>query len=117
MPSVHKEYDKNIIKALLDLKPMTTFDNHVVHFGEDKRDETIYEHIANKKHHLYVSDIQLIPTIFKTKECLKADRNGNKYRTYICKRKKERLRFKKLKIVTELRNRNHEYIITIYPTN
>ena len=46
----NREYDQNIINALKALpSPLKTFDGHNVFFDIDKRDETIFEHIANKK--------------------------------------------------------------------
>ena len=80
----NKEYDQHIIAALKMLPiPLKTFDGHDVFFDKDKRGETIYEHIANKKHHLHVKDINVIPTILHHKNCVKNDRAGHKYRTYI----------------------------------
>ena len=111
-----REYDKNIIKALQNLKvPLRTFDNHNVFFNEDKRKETIFEHIANKEHHLHLVDIQLIPVILMDRTCLKIDRKGNKNRLYIGKRIKNNERLKYLKIVTKLSKDRTETVITIYP--
>ena len=61
-----KEYDENIIEELKKLPiPLRTLDNHEVYFYQDKRYGTIYEHIANKKHHLHIKDILQVPTILK----------------------------------------------------
>ena len=43
-----KEYDKHIIEELEKLPiPLKSFDGHDVLFDENKRDETIFEHISN----------------------------------------------------------------------
>ena len=110
------EYDQNIINALKSLPiPLKTFDGHEVLFTTDKRNETIFEHIANKKHHLHVADISMIPSILNDKKCLKNDRNGHHYRSYIGRRKKKNERLKHLKIATQIIKGGKEIIITIYP--
>lgn len=111
-------YDIHIVEALKNLPvPLTTFDNHKVLFDQDKRKETIYEHIANKKHHLHVVDIKRIPEILKDEESLKEDRNGENYRVYIGKRGKQTEKPYYLRIVTHLKDNNVESILTIYPDN
>ena len=110
----NNEYDLHIVEALKSLPvPLKTFDNHDVLFDENKRNETIFEHIANKKHHLHVKDIIEIPKLLKNKVCRKNDRAGHKYRTYIGKRGKIKERAKYLKIVTHLQKDKHETIVTI----
>ena len=110
----NKEYDQHIITVLKKLPvPLTTFDGHKVYFDIDKRSETIYEHIANKKHHLHSVDIMQIPEILKNKECLKNDRNGIRYKSYIGRRKKQKEKNKYLKIVTTIKKNKDESIITI----
>ena len=110
-----KKYDKHIISALKNLPvPLNTFDRHNVLFDIDKRKESIYEHIANKKHHLHVKDILDIPKILLNKESLKNDKYGKKFRTYIWKRSKTRERLKFLKITTKLNKNKTESIITIH---
>ena len=80
----NKDYDQNIIDALKKLPvPLKTFDGHNVLFDEDKRKETIYEHIAIKSHHLHVVDILVVPRILLNKNCLKNDKNGVKFRNYV----------------------------------
>ena len=117
MSKKNKEYDQNIIAALKALpKPLKTFDGHDVLLDSDKRDETIFEHIADKKHHLHVADIEVIPNILSKKESLYKDRSGKKYRSYIGRRGRQKERVKYLKIVTEIRKGNKESIITIYLT-
>ena len=110
-----KEYDFHIIEALKKLTiPLKTFDGHNVLFDKDKRNETIFEHIANKRHHLKVKDIELIPEIISRKENLRKDKNGDKFRNYVyrSKRKKERLKF--IKITTRINSNSTETIITIH---
>ena len=109
-----REYDKHIIEELEKLPiPLKTFDNHNVLFDQNKRHETIYEHIANKKHHLHTKDIQQIPKILEQRKNLKKDKKGNKFRTYISKREKQKERLKYIKITTRINKNNQESIITI----
>ena len=116
MPKKNKEYDQNVIAALKALPvPLKTYNGGEVRFDVDKREETIFEHIANKDHHIHVKDIVVIPSILLSKESLKNDRNGRKFRTYIGKRGKNKERLKYLKIVTELKKNKKESVVTIYP--
>ena len=111
----NREYDQNIINALKDLpSPLKTFDGHDVLFDIDKRDETILEHVANKKHRFHVVDINAIPGILNNKECLKPDRSGKRFRTYIGKRGKAKEKPKYLKIVTLLGRNNKESVYSVY---
>ena len=58
MKKKKKEYDQNSIDALKKLQvPLKTANGNEVYFDVDKRNETIFEHIANKSHHLTVKDI------------------------------------------------------------
>ena len=109
------EYDENIINALKGLPhPLLTFDDHLVLFDVNKRKETIYEHIANKRHHLHVIDIKMIPSILKEKRSLKKDRSGKRFRTYIGVRGKTREKPKYLKIVTILGKNKEESFYSVY---
>ena len=111
---ISDKYDLHIIEALKKLpKPLKTFDGHNVNFDVDKRNESIYEHIANKKHRLHTIDILQIPRMLKDEKCLLKDRYGMKFRNYIVKRKKRNEKKKFLKIVTEIKKNNNESIITI----
>lgn len=110
-------FDQNIIAALLRLRtPLFTAHGSEVSFDKNKRNETIYEHIAHKKHHLTIKDIAAIPAILADRKSLKKDRNGKRYRTYIGKRGKKKERIKYLKIVTEVGDGNKESIVAIYLT-
>ena len=110
------EYDQNIINALKALPvPLKTFDNHNVYFDKDKRNETIFEHVGNKKHRLHIADIKVIPSIFAKKESLKKDRSGKNFRTYIGKRGKTKEKSKFLKIITRVYTNKKESILSIYP--
>lgn len=110
------KYDIHIIKALKSLNvPLITFDGHEVYFDEDKRRESIYEHIANKEHHLHVVDIKRIPKILKNIMSLSEDKYGIDFRCYIGKRGKKNEKQLNLKIVTKLKSNNKESIVTIYP--
>lgn len=111
----NREYDQNIINALKALpSPLKTFDGHNVFFDINKRDETIFEHISNKKHHFHVVDINAIPSVLKNKECLKTDRSGKRFRTYIGERGKTKEKPKYLKIVTLLGKNNKESVYSVY---
>ena len=109
-------YDVHIVDALKALPvPLITFDGHEVYFDEDKRNETIYEHIANKKHHLHVIDIKRIPVILMDPNSLKIDRNGPLFRAYVGERGKKTEKPPTLKIITEIKSDNKESVINIYP--
>jgi len=109
-------YDIHIVEALQKLPaPLITFDGHQVLFDEDKRKETIFEHIANKKHHLHVVDIKRIPYILKDKESLSVDHKEKNLRIYIGKRGKQTEKPCYLKIITHIKKNNNESVITIYP--
>ena len=113
---INHDYDQNIIAALRKLPiPLKSFDGHEIYFDKDKRGETIYEHIADKKHHLFIVDIQRIPIILNDKTSLKPDRNGKRYRNYIGRRGKKNERMKYIRICTEIQKGKKESIITIYP--
>ena len=117
MKKKKKEYDQNIIDALKKLQvPLKTAKGSEVYFDMNKRYETIFEHIANKNHHLTVKDIDAIPNILLDKYTLKDDRSGKKFRTYIGRRGKQKERIKYLKIVTEIKNENRESVVTVYLT-
>ena len=108
------KYDQHIIEELKKLpKPLKTFDDHIVNFDANKRTETIYEHIANKKHHLHTIDIKQIQAILLNKESLKNDRNGKKNRSYVGKRNKQKEKNKYLKIVTTVNKNKTESVVTI----
>ena len=111
---INGKYDQHIIEELKKLqKPLKTFDNHNVFFDKNKRKETIFQHIANKKHRLHIVDIRQIQFILLNKDCLKNDRNGKKNRCYIGKRKKQNEKNKFLKIITIVNKNNTESISTI----
>ena len=115
MTKKNREYDQNIIEALKDLPvPLKTFDRHDVYFDVNKRDESIFEHIANKKHRLHVVDIKIIPRILADRLCLKTDKNGKRFRTYIGRRGKTKEKPKYLKIVTLLGKNKKESVYSVY---
>jgi len=116
--NLNLNYDIHIVEALKNLPvPLLTFDGHEVLFDQDKRKETIYEHIANKNHHLHVVDIKRIKLILLDQNSLKKDKNGSNFRTYIGIRGKKNENNKYLQITTRLKNNNKESIITIYSKN
>lgn len=115
MSKKNKEYDQNIIDALKRLpKPLKTAKGKEVVFDVDKRDETIFQHIAAKEHHLRLSDISLIPNILLNPNSVTNDCKSKRYNNYIGKRSKTNEKKKHLKIVTKVKSNNKESIITIY---
>jgi len=109
------KYDENIVKALEELsKPLKSFDGHNIYFEENKRYETIFEHISNQKHKFKVSDIKAIPKIVSNKNSLQKDNKKDTYRNYIGERPKKNAKLKYIKIVTLLINSKKEIITTIY---
>lgn len=103
------------MKALKTLiVPMHTYENSKVNFDLNKRKETIFEHIANKKHHLHVKDINQIPKILLSKDCFKKDKSNSKNRIYIGRREKQKERAKYIKIVTKINKNKSESIVTVY---
>ena len=110
-----KEYDINIIHALKSLTvPLKTFKGANVYFDVNKRNETIFEHISDKSHHLHVKDILEISKILLDKSALVKDNKSSKYNNYIGKRGKKKEKAKYLKIITEKKKGNKESIVTIY---
>ena len=109
-------YDIHIVEALKALPvPLVTFDNHEVYFDQDKRYETIYEHIANKSHHLHLVDIARIPLILRDKDSLKLDKNGKGFRTYIGLRGKKNEPKKYILITTRVKQNNKESVVSLFP--
>ena len=110
-----KKYDNNIINALKKLPtPLLTFDDVQVYFEENKRNETIFEHIANKKHHFCVSDISCVPFILKDKNSLQTDKKKSRFRNYVGKRRKRNDKAKYIKIITRSSGHNKEVVTSIY---
>ena len=110
-----KEYDLNIINALKSLTvPLKTFKGVNDYFDVDKRSETIFEHIADKSHHLHVKDIVEIPKILLDKNALVKDSKSSKYNNYVGRRGKKKEKAKYLKIITEKKKGNKESVVTIY---
>lgn len=76
----------NLIRILLMLLkklpvPLKSARGSEIYFDNDKRYESIFEHIANKNHHLTIKDIKAIPAILLDKNSLKLDRSGKKFST------------------------------------
>ena len=110
-----KKYDENIISALQSLSiPLMSFDGHKVYFENNKRNETIFEHIANKRHRFSVSDIKAIPSILKDEESLQKDKKKGTFRNYIGKRTKKNDKTKYIKIITRKADNNKETVVSIY---
>ena len=115
MEKKNKKYDDNIISALNQLPiPLITFDGNKVCFVENKRGETIFEHIANKIHRFHVSDIALITQILKDPNSLQGDKKKSVFRNYIGKRTKRNEKTKYIKIVTRTIGKGKEVFVSIY---
>ena len=115
MPKKIKEYDQNIIKALKKLPvPLKTYGGKEVYFDVDKRNETIYEHIADKKHHLFLKDIEVIQKVLMDKLSLQKDSKSSRFHNYIGRRGKKNEKDKHIKIVTEIKKGKKESVVTIY---
>ena len=111
----NKYYDENILNALKVLPvPLKTFDNHNVTFEENKRNETIFEHISKQKHKLKKSDIEAIPKVLKDKNSLQIDNKKSVFRNYVGERPKKNAKLKYIKIVTKKLKESVEVIIAIY---
>ena len=93
--------DENIVSALKALSvPLKTFDNHEVYFEENKRNESIFNHIGKQKHRLKISDIKIIPSILKDRNSLSKDVKKSVFRNYEGKRPKKNAKLKYIRIVT-----------------
>lgn len=117
MRKIDREFDQNIVDALKKLPvPLKSARGSEIYFDNDKRYESIFEHIANKSHHLTIKDIKTIPVILLDKNALKLDRSGKKFSTYVGRRGKQKERIKYMKIVTQKGKGKRESVITIYLT-
>ena len=97
-----KNYDENIISALKALPvPLKTFDNHEVIFEENKRNESIFQHIGKQKHKLKTADIKAIPQIVDNRNSIKNDNKKKIFRNYLGERPKKNAKLKYIKIVTK----------------
>lgn len=115
MRKLDRKFDQNIVDALKKLPvPLKSARGSEIYFDNDKRYESIFEHIANKNHHLTIKDIKAIPAILLDKNSLKLDRSGKKFSTYIGRRGKQKERIKYMKIVTQKGREKRESVVTIY---
>ena len=113
-----REYDENIIAALQKIKtPIIGVGGRKFYFRPKARNETGFEHIANKKHRLKVRDINEIVNILRHPVYWTEDRHNPIYRTYYgIQKKKDSKTF--IKIVTSPvkgKRNEEEIIITVYP--
>ena len=111
----NEEYDENIISALHKIKfPLITKNGIKVILDIRSRNETIYEHIANKKNHLTIRDIELIKEIIvNPKIIVHSKRNKN----YIAIYGDRKIKNKKtlIKIILDGRDCAVWKIRTLYP--
>ncbi|MCQ2802725.1 MAG: hypothetical protein MJ225_03555 [Bacilli bacterium] len=111
---IEEEYDQNIVNELKKLPTvMHNSNGKPIIFDDRKRKETIFEHIANKKHHLYVRDIAIIPKILRDKSSLHNDKKSHKFKNYYGKRSGKNKK-PYLKIICKVEKNKPEIIITIY---
>jgi len=111
----NKKYDENIISSLKALPvPLKSFDNHSIYFEENKRNESIFQHIAKQKHKLKTTDIKSIPKIINDINSIKNDNKKSIFRNYLGERPKKNAKLKYIKIVTKKVKENVEIVITIY---
>ena len=115
-----REYDENIVEALLNLKtPIIGKSGKLFFIRDEARYESGIYHIANKGHRLKVRDIESIASILKHPFFETTDPNNKNYRNYYGVRKGLNKNDILLKIVTwpyETKS-GVELIITLYPTN
>ncbi len=110
-----REVDKHIIKALNEITtPIVIRDNVRVIFADKGRYQSRFEHIADKKHHLKVSDIELVVPILKKPLAYNESNKKDCSKCYYGKRKGNP-KTKYLKIVVDFREVRLGRIVTIYP--
>ncbi|MCQ2742983.1 MAG: hypothetical protein MJ239_06835 [Bacilli bacterium] len=110
-----RDIDQNIIKALKAIAtPILIKDNVRVIFSEKGRYESRFEHIAQKRHHLKVSDIELIGPILK--QPIVTSKSGKKdHSKCFFGKRKGRPKTPYLKIVVDFRDEKLGKIVTVYP--
>ncbi len=111
-----KNVDSNIVKKLNQLIiPFKTNNGEKVVFADKGRYGTRFEHIADKKHHLTIRDIDLIPYILLNPFAVRKSKKVGSTVCYFGKRKGVNKK-QYLKIVIDFRNEKEGKIVTIYPT-
>lgn len=116
MSKHRREYDKNVLNAIMKLPwPLLNNKSVKVFVRANARNEDGFVHIAGKCHLMKVRDIELIPSTLLKPYKTTCEKNGRKGKNYYGKRKgKEKSPF--LKIVVRNRNDGCEEIVTIYTT-
>ncbi|MCQ2798052.1 MAG: hypothetical protein MJ241_06380 [Bacilli bacterium] len=109
-----REVDQNIIKALKAITlPILIKDNVRVIFAEEGRNQTRFEHIADKKHRLKISDIECIEKILKKPSLVIDSKKRDQSKIFYGRRKGNR-KPPYLKIVIDFRNEKLGKIKTVY---
>lgn len=109
------EFDQNIIAALKAIhNPILIKDNVRVIFEGKGRYQTRFEHIADKKHRLKVSDIEMLATIIKLPLVISNSRKNDKTKCFYGKRKGKPKNIY-LKVVVDFRDAKLGKIATVYP--
>lgn len=116
MPKQRIDPDQNIIKALKELKlPLHNFEGTKIYFQKRKRYETIYEHIADKSHHLKLKDIQIIEKTLLDRKSIRKDNKTPKAVNYYGKRKGIEKQKPWLRIICNVLKDGTQEISNIYP--
>ena len=108
--------DKNIIKALKELKlPLLNYEGTKIYFQKRKRYETVYEHIADKSHHLKLKDIEIIRKTLLDKRSVRKDNKTPKAVNYYGRRKGIEKQKPWLRIICVITKDGTQEISNIYP--
>ena len=118
MAKHQKEIDENIIQAIVRLNwPLPTNKGTRVFIRRRSRDETGLEHIGLKRHHLKISDIQLIPGVLMHPIYDCRDPKNRHNRNFYGRRKGlKQPSFLKIVTLLDRKDSTLEWLITAYPT-
>ncbi|MCQ2773078.1 MAG: hypothetical protein MJ238_07415 [Bacilli bacterium] len=110
-----REIDQNIINALKAIEtPILIKDSVRIIFADKGRYQTRFEHIADKKHRLKVSDIEMAVQILKQPLAVSGSKKKDKTICFYGKRRGNQ-KITYLKIVVDFRDQKLGKIVTIYP--
>ena len=118
MAKSQKEIDQNVYNELLRLSwPLPAVGGKRVFLRDRARRETGAEHIAAKRHHLKIADIQLLPELLKKPIAHHADSRNKNYVNYYGRRKGNKNPMFLKAITSKDKHSNLlETLITFYPT-
>ena len=109
--------DQHIVIALEHIHwPIVTPKGKKFFIRKNARDRTGIEHIAEKRHHLKIVDIEVLPSLLANPLRERRDPTNKSCWNYMGRRRGKQDR-PFLKVITMLnqKNRNEETIVTIYP--